>query len=129
MIEREGETMERMNEKNTYVVVVRVTRHGVSDLLGRRLLALRLGGRAERVGGALELVTEVLGGRLLRVGLEGGSRLVGEALATGCEGGEERGRLDKISRHQKVEGRRTVRHGLDWLDGGMGVGRESVGRV
>jgi hypothetical protein len=109
--------------------VVRVTRDRVSDLLGGRLLALRLGSRAERVGGTLELVTEVLGGRLLGVGLEGSSCLVGEALATGCKGGKERGRLDKISRHQKVEGRRTVRHGLDWLDGGKGVERECVERV
>jgi hypothetical protein len=92
--------MKRMNEKNTYVVVVRVARHGVSDLLGRRLLALRLGGRAERVGGTLELVTEVLGGRLLGVGLEGGTRLVGEALATGYEERRD-GRSDEIAKDRK----------------------------
>jgi hypothetical protein len=71
----------------THVVVVRVARDGITRTLRRRLVALGLDGRRERVGSALDLVTEVLGGGLLRVGLEGGTGLVGEALAT--TGGEE----------------------------------------
>jgi hypothetical protein len=66
----------------THVVVVRVARDGVTRTLRRRLVALGLDGRRNRVGSALDLVTEVLGGGLLRVGLEGGTGLVGEALTT-----------------------------------------------
>jgi hypothetical protein len=67
--------------EKTHVVVVRVGREGVADLLRGRLLALGLERGRGRVSVALELVAEVLGRRLLRVGLEGGAGLVGEALA------------------------------------------------
>ena len=54
----------------TYGVLVRVTREGVAGLLARRLLAVGLERRRDRVGGTLDGVTDVLGGGLLRVGLQ-----------------------------------------------------------
>jgi hypothetical protein len=92
--------------KDTHVVVVRVAREGVTDLLGGRLLALGLKSRGSRVGVALELVTEVLGGRLLRVGLKGGGGLVGQALTADWR------QLSVLNRRWSSERRHTVRHDI-----------------
>ena len=56
--------------KDTHGVLVRVARKGVTGPLARRLLAVRLKRRRNRVGSTLDGVANVLGGGLLRVGLQ-----------------------------------------------------------
>lgn len=60
------------------VAVGRVTRDGVADLLGGRLLLLGLDGRGDAVDGRLDRVAGLLEVRLLRVGLDSGTELDGE---------------------------------------------------
>ena len=61
----------------TYRVLVRVARERVAGPLARRLLAVGLERRRERVGGTLDRVTRLLGGRLLRVGGDALLHLIG----------------------------------------------------
>lgn len=55
---------------STYVILVGVAARGVANFLRVGLLAFRLDGRCDRVGGALDAVAGLLSGRLLRVGLQ-----------------------------------------------------------